>query len=186
VAFKCQFSARQGSNGAGRQNADATAAHPAFATDPYVSQRRARSVLCVPLIKQANPIGVLYVENNLTPRAFVPARIAVLKLLASQAAIALENARLYRDLTEREARIRRLVHANIIGIIIWELGGRILEANDAFLRIVGYDRGDLVSGRMRWNRTSPFSRWPRSATPARFTCSQMTPCPDRDYRHSGS
>src|SRR5262249_55755195 len=45
---------------------------------------------------------------------------------------------------EREAKIRRLVDANIIGIIIWELGGRILEANDAFLRIVGYDREDLA------------------------------------------
>ena len=63
--------------------------------------------------------------------------IAVLKLLASQAAISLENTRLYRDLAEREARIRRLVDANIIGIFIWDFEGRILEANEAFLRCVG-------------------------------------------------
>ena len=68
----------------------------------------------------------------------------MLKLLASQAAISLENSRLYRDLEQREAKIRRLVDANIIGIFIWEFEGRILEANDAFLRIVGYDREDLV------------------------------------------
>ena len=72
--------------------------------------------------------------------------IAVLKLLASQAAISLENTRLYRDLAEREAKIRRLVDANIIGIFIWDLDGRIIEANDAFLRMVGYDREDLVVG----------------------------------------
>jgi PAS domain S-box-containing protein len=54
-------------------------------------------------------------------------------------------------LREREARIRRLVDANIIGIIIWDLEGRILEANDAFLRMVGYDREDLASGGL--NRT---------------------------------
>ena len=66
---------------------------------------------------------LLYLENNLPPRVFTPARIAVLKLLASQAAISLENTRLYRDLEEREAKIRRLVDANIIGIFIWNLEG---------------------------------------------------------------
>ncbi len=66
---------------------------------------------------------MLYLENNLAPRVFAPARIAVLKLLASQAAISLENTRLYRDLAEREAKIRRLVDANIIGIFIWDLEG---------------------------------------------------------------
>ena len=72
------------------------------------------------MINQAKLIGVLYLENNLTPHVFAPARIAVLKLLASQAAISLENTRLYRDLEEREAKIRRLVDANIIGIFIWD------------------------------------------------------------------
>ena len=118
--------------------------NPPLPPIPTFGQRQGRSILCLPLINQSNLIGVLYLENNLAPRVFAPARIAVLKLLASQAAIALENANLYRDLSEREAKIRRLVDANIIGIIIWERGGRILEANDAFLRIVGYDRADLV------------------------------------------
>ena len=134
---------------------DDAAAQPAFAADPYIRQRQARSILCLPLINQAKLIGVLYLENNLTPRVFTPARIAVLKLLASQAAISLENTRLYRDLAEREAKIRRLVDANIIGIFIWDLEGRILEANDAFLRMVGYDREDLVSGRLRWTDLTP-------------------------------
>ena len=61
---------------------------------PISVKRQARSILCLPLINQTRLIGVLYLENNLAPRVFAPARIAVLKLLASQAAIALENTRL--------------------------------------------------------------------------------------------
>jgi PAS domain S-box-containing protein len=129
-----------------------------FSVDPYLVQHRARSVLCLPLINQGNLIGVLYLENNLSPRVFGPARIAVLKLLASQAAMSLENTRLYRDLAKREAKIRRLVDANVVGIQIWDLDGTILEANDAFLRMVGYEREDLVSGRLRWTDLTP-AQW---------------------------
>ncbi|AUT58088.1 trifunctional serine/threonine-protein kinase/ATP-binding protein/sensor histidine kinase [Paraburkholderia caribensis] len=133
---------------------DAAAASP-FAADPYIREHRARSILCMPLVNQTKLVGALYLENNLTASAFSPARIAVLKLVASQAAISLENARLYRDVTEREVKIRRLVEANIIGIIVWNARGDILEANDAFLRMVGYEREDLVSGRVRWRDLTP-------------------------------
>jgi PAS domain S-box-containing protein len=54
-----------------------------------------------------------------------------------------------------EAKIRHLVNANIIGIFIWSFDGRIIDANDAFLRIVGYDRDDLVSGRLLWKELTP-------------------------------
>ena len=110
------------------------------------------------MINQAKLIGLLYLENNLTPHVFTPTRISVLKLLASQAAISLENTRLYGDLQEREAKIRRLVEANIIGIISWKLSGRIMEANEAFLRMVGYGREDLVSGGVSWREVTP-DRW---------------------------
>jgi GAF domain-containing protein len=93
---------------------DAATLNP-FSTDPYIAQRHARSVFCLPLMNQAKFIGVLYLENNLAPRVFAPARTAVPKLLASQAAISLENTRLYRDLAHREGKIRRLVDANILG-----------------------------------------------------------------------
>src|SRR5208283_1203765 len=58
-------------------------------------------------------------------------------------------------LREREAKIRRLVDSNIIGIFIWKLEGQIVEANDAFLRIVGYDREDLVTGRLNATELTP-------------------------------
>jgi PAS domain S-box-containing protein len=133
---------------------DATVQKP-FSADPYICQHQARSILCLPLINQAKLIGVLYLENNLTPRVFAPSRIEVLKLLASQAAISLENTRLYRDLAQREAKIRRLVDANVVGIFIWDVEGRVTEANDAFLRTVGYNREDLVLSRIRWTDLTP-------------------------------
>jgi PAS domain S-box-containing protein len=64
-------------------------------------------------------------------------------------------ARLHGEIEEREAKIRPLVDANIIGIFVWDAEGRIREANDAFLHMVGYDRGDLASGRMRWTDLTP-------------------------------
>ena len=114
---------------------DDASSQPPFSEDSYIRQRGARSVLCLPLINQSKLIGILYLENNLASQVFTPARIAVLKLLASQAAISLENTRLYRDLAQREAKIRRLVDANIVGIFIGNLDGDIVEANEAFLRM---------------------------------------------------
>ena len=136
---------------------DAAAGSP-FAEDPHIRHRHGRSVLCLPLIKQAKLVGILYLENSLAPRVFAPTRIPMLKLLASQAAISLENTDLYRKLAEREARIRRMIDADIIGIFIWNFDGRILDANNAFLRIVGYEREDLLSGRLSWRDMTP-SEW---------------------------
>jgi PAS domain S-box-containing protein len=125
-----------------------------FPDDAFIRSNRVRSLLAVPLMNQGRLAGIISLENNLAPNVFTPSRTAVLKLIASQAAIALENTRLYRDLEEREARIRRLVDSNIVGIVIWDLDGRLLDANDAFLRMVQYDREDLKAG-MRWFDMTP-------------------------------
>ncbi|MET0722272.1 MAG: PAS domain S-box protein, partial [Tardiphaga sp.] len=66
-----------------------------------------------------------------------------------------ENVALHGDLLARDKKIRRLVDANIVGIIIWEVEGRILEANDEFLRMVGYDREDLTAGRLHRTTLTP-------------------------------
>jgi PAS domain S-box-containing protein len=126
-----------------------------YSEDEYVRQTRPRSVLCLPIVRQTQLVGALYLENNLTPRAFTSDRVAVLEVLAGQAAISLENTRLYSDLQEREAKIHRLVESNIIGIVISDVEGRIVDANDAFLEMVGYGRADLVSGQIRWPEMTP-------------------------------
>lgn len=64
-------------------------------------------------------------------------------------------ASMQREIEQREAKIRRLVDANIIGIVIWNVEGQILDANNEFLRIVGYDQHDLLSGRVSWADMTP-------------------------------
>ncbi len=134
---------------------DAAATEPSFAADPYIRQRQARSILCLPLINQAKLIGAFYLENNLIAGAFAPARIVVLELLASLAATSLENSHLYRNLEQREAKIRVLFDANIIGAFIGSIDGEALEVNDEFLRMLGYDREDLASGRIHRTKITP-------------------------------
>ncbi|GLR83378.1 hypothetical protein GCM10007857_00880 [Bradyrhizobium iriomotense] len=133
---------------------DATRPDPLYG-EGYVHRRHPRSILCLPLMKQAKLAGLLYLENTLTTHAFTPDRVAVLDLLAAQAAISLENTLLYRDLQEREARIRRLVDSNIIGILFWDGSGDISYANDAFLSMTGYSRQELVSGTISWKDITP-------------------------------
>lgn len=65
-----------------------------------------------------------------------------------------DQMRLYRDIEEREARIRRLVDSDIIGIVIWDLDGTLIDANDAFLRMVQYDREELNAG-LDWLAMTP-------------------------------
>jgi predicted ATPase/signal transduction histidine kinase/FixJ family two-component response regulator/tRNA A-37 threonylcarbamoyl transferase component Bud32 len=69
-----------------------------FNNDPYIAEHQPKSVLCAPIVYQGKLTAILYLENNLTTGAFAPDRLEVLKLLSSQAAIALENARLYTNL----------------------------------------------------------------------------------------
>ena len=126
-----------------------------FSADPYMVRRRPRSVLCLPLINQTKLIGILYLENNLAPNVFTSRRVAVLKVLASQAAVSLENSRLYRDLADRERKISRLVDANILGIFIWNIQGAIVTANEAFLQMLQYEAQDLISGCLRWTDLTP-------------------------------
>jgi PAS domain S-box-containing protein len=86
--------------------------------------------------------------------AVVALALARLEAIRRRKAIA-ENVALHSDLLTRDKKIRRLVDANIVGIIIWEVEGRILEANDEFLRMVGYDREDLTAGRLHRTTMTP-------------------------------
>jgi PAS domain S-box-containing protein len=114
-----------------------------FSADEYVASRHVRSVLCLPLIKQAKLVGVLYIENNVAASVFTPARIAVLKLLASQAAISLENARLYGELAMSEERWRNLFESVPVGVSMIGLDQRYVAANPAFQRMTGYSEAEL-------------------------------------------
>ncbi|MBE9040472.1 AAA family ATPase [Oscillatoriales cyanobacterium LEGE 11467] len=82
------------------------ATESAFATDPYIQLHQPKSILCAPIQGQGKLIGLVYLENNITSGAFTDERLDVLMLLCAQAAIALENTRLYHDLQQSEMRER--------------------------------------------------------------------------------
>ncbi|XZN98558.1 MAG: AAA family ATPase [Microcoleus sp.] len=84
-----------------------------FSADPYIIGTQPKSVLCTPIINQGKFLGILYLENNLTTRVFTPDRLEVLKILSSQAAISIENARLYQNLEDKvKERTVELAEAN--------------------------------------------------------------------------
>ncbi len=72
-----------------------------YAKDPYILENQLKSLLCLPIIHQGNLTGLLYLENNLTTDAFTSDRLELLKVLAAQAAISIENAMLYANLEEK-------------------------------------------------------------------------------------
>ncbi|MEG4528619.1 AAA family ATPase, partial [Microcoleus sp. C2D2] len=75
-------------------------AEPNLANDPYIINQQPKSILCNPILHQGKLIGILYLENNLTTGAFTRDRVAILNILCSQAAISLQNARLYQQSQE--------------------------------------------------------------------------------------
>ncbi|HLO51976.1 MAG TPA: GAF domain-containing protein, partial [Kamptonema sp.] len=84
-----------------------------FINDPYIKQHQAKSILCAPLLDRSRLIGIIYLENNLTKGAFTPTRLSVLQLLSGQAAISIENARLYQSLEDKvKQRTAQLAKAN--------------------------------------------------------------------------
>src|SRR5437762_14183684 len=84
------------------------AADKVYSNDVYVLRKRCKSILCLPILKQAKLVGALYLENNLAPGVFTPDQLTVLQLLASQAAISLENATLYSDRRLQAELLQRL------------------------------------------------------------------------------
>ncbi|MBD2534771.1 AAA family ATPase, partial [Nostoc flagelliforme FACHB-838] len=88
---------------------DDAVSESSFSTDPYIQHQQTRSLLCMPILKQNQLIGILYLENNLSTGVFTSDRLQVLKLLMAQAAILLENARLYQQLADYAETLERKV-----------------------------------------------------------------------------
>jgi PAS domain S-box-containing protein len=122
-----------------------------FSEDEYIRRRCPRSVLCLPLIKQRHLTGVLYFENNLAPGVFTPNRLAMLELIASQAAISLEQARLYAELTDANKELNSEIEER-------RRAEEALRQSEAYLSEAqrlsrtGSFGWDLSSGNLYWTR----------------------------------
>ena len=122
---------------------DATGSNP-FSDDAYIQGSRPRALLCKPLLRQNRIIGVLYLENSLAPDVFTGDRIAILKLLASEAAGSLEITRLYGELQEREAKVRRLVDTALDAVLTMDEQGRINDWNPQAEALFGWRRDEVL------------------------------------------
>ncbi|MES1026256.1 PAS domain S-box protein [Gloeocapsa sp. BRSZ] len=108
-----------------------------FINDPYIQQHQTKSIFCLPLLNQAKLVGVLYLENQLAVGAFTPERSQVLNLLSTQAAIAIENAKLYSKLRKSESKITQFLEAVPVGIAIVDATGRPYYANQRGIQLTG-------------------------------------------------
>ncbi|HEY0707775.1 MAG TPA: response regulator, partial [Polyangia bacterium] len=110
---------------------------PLFSNDEYVRRHPPLSVLCLPLLQQGTLRGVIYLENRLTSAAFTADRLALLVIIAAQAAVSLENARLYAALTEERTRLEAVIEQVPVGLVITEAStGRVITANQQVLDIL--------------------------------------------------
>jgi PAS domain S-box-containing protein len=108
-----------------------------FTNDPYILQHKPKSILCTPLINQGKLIGILYLENNLTGGAFTPERLEVLQLLSSQAAISIQNAKLYSEVRESENRLAQILEAMPVGVVVIDANGKPYYSNHTAEQLLG-------------------------------------------------
>ncbi len=127
------------------------------------------SSMVVPLIARGRSLGSITFGTTESGRRYNSADLSLAEDLAHRIALAVDNARLYRAseearktaqdaeqaLRHSESRFRRMVESNTIGIGFWERDGKITEANDALLQLVGYTQEDLRTGNLSWEQLTP-------------------------------
>ncbi|MBD2068016.1 AAA family ATPase [Leptolyngbya sp. FACHB-671] len=108
-----------------------------FISDPYIQQNQTQSLLCLPLLNQSQLVGVLYLENQLATGVFTPDRSQLLNLLSTQAAIAIENAKLYSKLRASESRMAQFLEAVPVGITVVDAAGHPYYFNQQAVQLLG-------------------------------------------------
>ncbi|MDZ8135699.1 MAG: AAA family ATPase [Nostoc sp. DedQUE04] len=135
-----------------------TTLHPALITDPYIIRQQPKSLLCTPILYQGKLLGILYLENNLMTGAFSSDRVEILNLLCTQAAISLENARLYQQAQDalenlgQTEQFLRLIIDNIPQSVFWkDCNSVYLGCNHKFTQTWGLGMPEDVIGKTDYN-----------------------------------
>lgn len=126
-----------------------------FATDPYIEVNQPKSICCLPIIKQEQLLAILYLENNLTTKGFLPQALDAIQIICGQGAIALENARLYQSLEQKvqqrteelqksENRFQGLFEQAAVGIAQASITGEFIHVNQKFCEILKYQESELL------------------------------------------
>ncbi|NEQ36404.1 MAG: AAA family ATPase [Okeania sp. SIO3I5] len=108
-----------------------------FINDPYIIATKSKSILCTPLINQGKLSGIIYLENNLTTGAFTSKRVELLNILSSQAAISIDNSRLYSQVRENESRLTQFLDAVPVGVAIIDASGHPYYFNQIAKELLG-------------------------------------------------
>lgn len=108
-----------------------------FIYDPYIQTKKPKAILCVPLIHQSKLISIVYLENNLTAGAFTRERVEAIKLLSTQAAISLDNAKLYAEVRASESRFTQFLEAIPLGVFVLDALGQPYYSNQVGLELLG-------------------------------------------------
>ncbi|MBD2463559.1 AAA family ATPase [Oscillatoria sp. FACHB-1407] len=108
-----------------------------FINEPYIQQNQTQSLLCLPLLNQNKLVGVLYLENQSVTGVFTAERSQLLNLLSTQAAIAIENAKLYSEQHASKSRMTQFLEAIPIGVAVVDAVGRPYYFNQQATQLIG-------------------------------------------------
>ncbi|MEH2247991.1 trifunctional serine/threonine-protein kinase/ATP-binding protein/sensor histidine kinase [Nostoc sp.] len=146
--------------------------YPALIADPYIIRQQPKSLLCTPILYQGKLLGILYLENNLTTGAFTSDRVEILNLLCTQAAISLENARLYQQAQDtlqnlgQTEQFLRLIIDNIPQSVFWKDRNCVyLGCNHNFAQALGIGLPENVIGKTDYDLP-----WTREESDSYFEC----------------
>jgi PAS domain S-box-containing protein len=117
-----------------------------FTRDPYIKKHQSKSILCAPLLNQGQLIGIIYLENNLTTRAFTDDRVEVLQLLSTQAAVSIANAKLYSEVQESESKLTQFLEAVPVGITVHNPSGAVSYINQTGQRLLDQNSAPKATG----------------------------------------
>jgi PAS domain S-box-containing protein len=146
-----------------------------------------RAGAAVPLNKAGRLVAFLYAAHP-EPRRWPDVERRLFRDVAERTWAALERARAEAALRESEARFRESVEVATVGVLFFDFEGRIIDANDAFLKMGSYSREDVEAGRLRWDELTPPEWLPASyrAIAEMETAGETTPYEKEYYRKDGS
>jgi PAS domain S-box-containing protein len=114
------------------------------------------SIICAPMMVHGRALGVITFVSSESGKHYGASELEMAEEIARRAAVAVENARLFKDVSESEERFRRLYDSNLVGVAFWHVDGYITAANDAYLRLLGIPPSELESaGRLPWRSFTP-------------------------------